>query len=129
MKFMKKKISNPSNDEKITFCFEKKYVFEYKRVLIFLKSITIRNLPFFQTMKIENETEKMISNEIFCIRPFFVSGFKISFIAFLSLINMKYEICLKLFTSFSFLNEIDILTSSLNFSNSERNKFACLIKI
>ena len=129
VKFIEKKISDFSNEENITSCLKNEYASEYKRVLMRFKSITILGLLFFQITNADEAAENIVPNDTFWTRPFLANGFKMSFIAFLFFADMKYEICLKSSTSISFLNEIDILISSLNFFNPDLKNLTCLINI
>ena len=121
MKSIEKKILNSFKNENITFCLNNEYAFEYSFVLIFFKSIIIRNFSFFQITKIEKEAEKTVFNEIFCIRFFLINEFRISFIVLRFFVDIEYEVYFSFSTFVSFLNEISILMSSLNFFKFDLN--------
>ncbi len=50
----------------IVFWRNKEYASRYSQVLILRKSITIRDLSFFQTTNVNNAINKMIFKQIFC---------------------------------------------------------------
>ena len=121
MKLIEKKISNLFKNENITFCFKSEYASKYNFVLIFFRSIIIRNFSFFQIMNVENKTDDTIFNDIFCILLFFVNEFNISFMTLRFLTNIEYEICFNFSTFDSFLKKMNILMSLLNFFKSDLN--------
>ena len=129
MKSIEKKISNSFKNENITFCFESKYASKYSFVLVFFKLIIIRNFSFFQIINVENETDDMIFNNIFCTLSFFVNEFNISFMTLRFLMNIEYEICFNFSTFDSFLKKMSILMSSLNFFKPDLNNSKWSIKI
>ncbi len=98
-------------------------------MLILFKFIIIRDFFFRQITNANEVAELMISNEIFWIWLFVMKKFKISFIVFLSLNDMKYEDCFNLLIFFSLRNETNMSISSLNWSRSDLKNDLCFNKI
>ena len=115
--------------KKIVFCLNSEYASEYRLKLIRFKSIIIRSFSFFHTTKTSETTDETVFNEIFWILSFFINEFNISFIAFLSLIDIEYEICFSFIMFFSFLKNMNILMSFVKRFNFDLNRILCFFNI
>jgi hypothetical protein len=98
-------------------------------MLIFFKFIITRDFSFRQITNIDEVARLMISSEIFWTWSFVTKEFRISFIIFLFLNDMKYENYFNLSIFFSSRNETSMNISSLNWSRLNLKKNLCFIKI
>ncbi len=98
-------------------------------MLILLKFIITRDFFFRQITNVDEVARLIISSEIFWTWSSVTKEFKISFIVFLSLNDMKYENYFNRSISFSSWNETSMNISSLNWSRSNLKSDLCFIKI
>jgi hypothetical protein len=98
-------------------------------MLILFKFIIIRDFSFRQITNVDEVAKLMISSEIFWTWSFVTKEFRISFIVFLSLNDIKYEDCFNFSKFFSSRNETSMNISSLNWSKSNLKSDLCFIKI
>jgi hypothetical protein len=98
-------------------------------MLILFKFIITRDFSFRQITNVDEIARLMILREIFWTWSFVTKEFKISFIVFLSLNDMKYEDYFNFSISFSSRNETSMSISSLNWSRLNLKKNLCFIRI